>query len=217
MKAKLTEQDFLEASKLLNCEIALIKAVTQIESGGYGFFEDDRPKILFEAHYFSKFTKGKYDKTKPNISSPTWNRRLYIGGISEYTRLDEAIKLDKKSALQSASWGMFQIMGSNYSACGFKNVEDFVKAMYENSKNHLLAFCSFLKSKGLDKKLIAKDWAGFALGYNGAGYKANSYDVKIKNAYLSLRVKEKIPSPKDMKNYTEIETRNGVEKWGYKV
>jgi hypothetical protein len=77
MKAKLTEQDFLEASKLLNCNIALIKAVTQVESGGFGFLADDRPKILFEAHYFHNLTKGKYDKKYPNISYPVWNRNSY--------------------------------------------------------------------------------------------------------------------------------------------
>jgi len=28
-----------------------------------------------------------------------------------------------------------------------------------------------------------KDWAKFAQGYNGSGYKANRYDEKILNAY----------------------------------
>jgi hypothetical protein len=41
---------------------------------------DWRPKILFEAHWFHKFTNGIYDKSHPNISSSVWNKELYYYG-----------------------------------------------------------------------------------------------------------------------------------------
>ena len=147
MKALLVEQDYIDASKLLNCEVSAIKAVTQVESGGYGFLPDDRPKISFEAHYFHNLTGGKYDVSHPNISSPIWDRKLYKGGALEYTRLAEAQKLDSTCALESASWGMFQIMGGNFHSCGFNTVQDFVTAMQKDSRSHLMAFCHSFNHK----------------------------------------------------------------------
>lgn len=32
-------------------------------------------------------------------------------------------------------------------------------------------------------ELQRHDWAGFARGYNGAGYKRNNYDEKLRQAY----------------------------------
>ena len=70
MKTKLSEQNFKDAAASLNCEIAVIKAVTEVESRGNGFLPDDQPVILFERHIFSRYTKGKYDKDYPDISNP---------------------------------------------------------------------------------------------------------------------------------------------------
>lgn len=36
----------------------------------------------------------------------------YGSYVKQYERLNEAIKLDRTAALESASWGMFQIMGN---------------------------------------------------------------------------------------------------------
>jgi len=41
----------------------------------------------------------------------------------------------------------------------------------------------YIESFGLDKELKAKNWAGFALKYNGKNYKVNKYDVKMAEAY----------------------------------
>jgi hypothetical protein len=181
--AKLTEADLERAAKELNCELACIKAVAEVEARGDGFFASGRPKILFEAHIFSKETKHKYDATHPDISSAKWNRALYKGGEKEYDRLQAAMALDRTAALKSASWGRFQIMGFNYQACGYSSVEAFVNAMYESEGKHLDAFVAFLKHSKLDKPLREKRWADFAKGYNGPGYAQNQYDVKMKAAY----------------------------------
>lgn len=182
----LTEQDFIDASHILNCEVACIKAVSDVESGRYGgFFPDGHPTILFEAQIFSKLTGHKFDKTNPDISSYFWNKTLYKGGELEEGRLQKASAIDRDKALQSASWGRFQIMGFNYFACGYNQLQDFINDMYADEGHQLKAFCNFLKSKGLDKKLQNKDWAGFAFGYNGAGYLLNKYDQKLKQAYIN--------------------------------
>ncbi len=180
---RLSEGDFVRAASLLSCEIACVKAVTEVESQGSGFLESGRPKILFEAHRFSALTRHQYDDPHPNISSRVWNRKLYRGGESEYDRLGEAMALDRTAALSSASWGMFQIMGSNYLACGFPSVDDFVAAMFQGEGQHLDAFVASIRGKRLDVALRARDWAAFAKGYNGAGYAENNYDGRLSVAY----------------------------------
>jgi hypothetical protein len=181
--AKLTDQDFSDCATTLNCLPAAIRAVVSVESAGGGFFSDGRPKILFEAKYFHKLTKGKYDKTNPNISSPVWDRKLYKGGVREWDRLNEAVALDRSAALQSASWGLFQIMGANYKACGFASVDDFVAAMEKSEGDQLKAFVGFIRTNKLDGFLRSLNWAAFAKGYNGPGYAKNQYDKKLAAAY----------------------------------
>ena len=181
--ARLIEADFERAAQFLDCEIACVRAVTTVEARGGGFFASGRPKILFEAHIFSKRTKRKYDATHPDISSPKWNRKLYKGGEKEYERLEKAIGLDRSAALESASWGLFQIMGFNFQKAGFDSVDSYVEAMFESEGRQLDAFVNFIKGTRLDGHLRAKRWANFAQAYNGPAYAENKYDTKLQAAY----------------------------------
>lgn len=184
------------AARQLGCSVAAVRAVVTVETGGAGgFLADKRPRILFEAHLFSRATGGRYDRSHPNISSPSWNRMLYRGGAGEYPRLDAAIRLDRKAALSSASWGMFQILGSNFRACGFPDVEGFVEAACVGEDEHLLAFTRFLFSTGLDDELRRLDWTAFARGYNGPGYAANRYDAKLAQAFRDAGGSGGAPAP----------------------
>jgi len=184
---KLSDSDFAIAADSIGCDIASIKAVAEVESNGGGFSKTGLPRILFEAHHFSRYTKGIYDATHANISSRIWNRELYKVGDAEYDRLLKAVSLDRLAALKSASWGMFQIMGSNYSTSGFKNVEAFVEAMFESEGKHLDAAVNFIKSIGAADALKRKNWDSFALKYNGSGYSVNNYHNKLRNAYYRIK------------------------------
>lgn len=180
---RLSPDDIAREAVLLNVDPAVVHAVCDIEAGGAGFLPDGRPKILFEAHVFHKLTGGHFDDKWPSISSPTWNRALYgPGGAHQYMRLQFATALDRGSALQSCSWGMFQVMGSNYKTCGFLDVEAFVQAMMQSEGAHLDAFAAFCRSNNLDRSLRSHDWAGFARGYNGSGQVA-LYASRLEAAY----------------------------------
>jgi hypothetical protein len=180
----LAAKDVAALAATLQCEPAAIWAVCDVESAGGGFLPDKRPKILFEAHIFGRLTQHRWDATHPNVSSPAWNRALYgAAGAHQYDRLTEAISLDRGAALQSASWGMFQILGMNYAACGFAGVEDYVTAMCAGEGAQLAAFGAFCRHGGLDPSLRAHDWTQFALGYNGPGEAENDYDEKLAAAY----------------------------------
>lgn len=172
------------AAQRLGCSVAAVRAVLTVETGGTGgFLADGRPRILFEAHLFSRATGGRYDRSHPAISSPVWNRALYRGGAGEYPRLDGAMRLDRTGALSSASWGMFQVLGSNARSAGYPDPEAFVEAMCVGEDEHLAAFVSFCISVGLDDELRRGDWTAFARGYNGPGYAANRYDVRLAQAF----------------------------------
>ncbi|MFZ2007128.1 MAG: N-acetylmuramidase family protein [Stellaceae bacterium] len=176
--------DVVAVARRLGCEPEAVWAVCDIESAGGGFLPDKRPKLLYEAHLFGRLTQHRWDATHPNISSPVWNRALYgAPGAHQYDRLAEAIALDRAAALQSASWGMFQIVGMNFAACGFASVEDYVAAMCESEAAQLAAFAAFCAHEELVPLLVARNWLQFALRYNGPGEAANDYAGKLAAAY----------------------------------
>jgi len=170
-----------EAAAALGCELAAIKAVAEVESRGEAFLNDGRPPILFERHVFSRRTDGRFDEQYPDISNPAPGG--YEGGAAEYGRLMDAICLDERAALESASWGRFQIMGFNFRAAGYGSVEPFVSAMCDSEELQLKAFVAFVRFHGLDAYLRTKNWPAFAEGYNGPAYRRNRYDEKIAAAY----------------------------------
>ena len=175
----LTEEDYKQASKFLNCEVACIKAVVAVESRGKGFNSDGTPIILFEGHWFWRFTNGRYGRT--SFSYPKWVRTYY--NMNQHKRLQEAVAKDREAGLKSASYGLFQIMGFNYKKAGHSNLQSFINAMYRSEGDQLMAFCHFVKNAGLDDELRDKEWAKFAYGYNGPGFRKNKYDTKLANAY----------------------------------
>jgi N-acetylmuramidase len=87
------------------------------------------------------------------------------------------------TALSSASWGAFQIMGNNYAMTGASSVTDFVQDEYASEGNQLRHFEAFVKAAGLTGALRDHDWARFARGYNGPGYQVNNYDSNMAAAY----------------------------------
>ena len=180
----LSNSDYAEAANKLNTEVAIIMAVASVESAGSGFLKSGAPKILFEAHQFYKRVPVECnDKT---ICVKTWaeGKKLYKYGEAEYTRLALAMSYDAESALMSASWGKFQIMGFNHELCDYESVDKYVRDMFISEKKHLDAFLSFIVNTGILKPMRDKDWNAFAKKYNGFRYKENKYDEKLEKAYL---------------------------------
>lgn len=192
---RLKEQDFTRSAETLKVEVATVKAVQEVETGGRGgFFAPDRPAILFEGHIFwnqlKKAGKNPEDYVKGNedILYPKWTKEHYKGGIKEYDRLEKAMKIDQEAAISSASWGLFQIMGFNHKVCGCDTVREFVAKMKENEGRQLDLFTAFIQASKLDVFLREKDWAGFARRYNGPAYAGNKYDEKLRKAYEKHKV-----------------------------
>lgn len=86
-------------------------------------------RIIYERHILHRLTNGRYDDA--DISDPTPGGYGPRGAL-QYDRLALAISKDRTAALQSASRGIGQIMGMNYTRVGFHNVEDMVAAMSDS-------------------------------------------------------------------------------------
>ncbi|HRN60888.1 MAG TPA: N-acetylmuramidase domain-containing protein [Luteimonas sp.] len=186
LKREISAEFWKKLAEVLEVETAALRAVAEIESRGSGFLPAPaiRPKVLFEGHAFHKLTGGRYDRDHPNLSHPKWDRRQYSGSLEgEWKRLDQACLLDRAAALQSASWGMFQIMGFNYSYAGYLDVEAFVADQHAGAEEHARAFARFISRPPFLNALRKLRWAEFARAYNGPGYAQNKYDTKMAAAY----------------------------------
>ena len=183
-KPTLTEQDFIVAAATLGCSVAVVKAVCQVEAPKGGFLPSGEPTILFERHQCSKRTGRLFDISHPHISNQKPGG--YLGGQAEHDRLAEAVALNRHAALESTSWGKFQIMGFNHAPAGFASLQSFITAMYEGEGPQLEAFVSFIRHEGLAVFLRDRRWADFARRYNGVNFAINSYDTKLAAAYKAF-------------------------------
>lgn len=190
----LKESDLIAGAKRLDVPVIVIKAIAEVETLGDGYLDNGKPKILFERHRMYFYLNQKYSKAKandlmskhPNIVNTKTGG--YHGGSAEYTRLSQAKHLDESCALQSASWGRFQLMGENWKALGYSSVQEFV-AQHEQSES--LQFEAFLrycetKSGEVDDKhwklidaLRQENWHVVFTLYNGRNYKKLGYDSKF--------------------------------------
>jgi N-acetylmuramidase/Putative peptidoglycan binding domain len=177
----LTAQGIQACADKLSVGPAEIWAVLRIETRGVGYFADRRPAILFERHVFSRRTKGRFDKQAPDISN--LQAGGYASGPAEYGRLERAMALDEQAALESASWGLGQVMGYHAGELGYGTVDQYVSRMMASEDEQLAAMAAFIQHNGLDKALRNHDWAAFAHGFNGPGYAKNAYDKKLASAF----------------------------------
>ena len=160
-------------------------AVLSVETSGCGFLPDRRPKILFERHVFHGLTQGRFDGDPSGISNATPGG-YGPGGAAQYDRLALAMQRDRSAALQSASWGLGQVMGYHATKLGYASVEAMVDKMVSSEAEQLRAMASFVNVNGLAGALRLHDWPSFAQSYNGANYRINNYDTRLSSAYAAI-------------------------------
>jgi hypothetical protein len=188
---KLSPADFSKAASSLGpgVSVAIIRAFAEVESGGRsGFAADGRPIIAYEGHWFRKLTKKEYDEAYPMLSypylvkaGPEWQANNKDQATAWKT-LEAAMALSSDAALQSCSWGMFQVMGFNWEDCGYEDVTAFVAAMKAGEPGQLAAFVGYcLKKHGMVTALKTKNFIKMAELYNGKDY--GDYDKRIQKAY----------------------------------
>jgi lysozyme family protein len=188
----------VSAAARLGVELAAVMAVNEVESQGSGFLSNGKPKILFERHIMYRQLATPRDPgddadalreradqlaaTQPNLVNTKPGG--YSGGTAEHQRLANARAIDDTCALESASWGAFQVMGYHALRLGYSSVSDFTRRMATNENEQFEAFVRFVEADPiLLKALKGKKWAAFAKEYNGPDYARNLYDTKLERAY----------------------------------
>lgn len=188
---------FRRVASRLRVELASIKAVSIVEAGTEGaFLITNEPTALYEAHIFSKLTNHKFDGYRmPGValdwgilSRRKWHPGTYGPVSKQHERIAAAAKLDRDAALQSASWGLFQIMGMNYKLAGYTSLQYFINAMYRSADDHLEAFANVILTmdQRLAPALREKNWPLFSSIYNGPGYKKTKHHIRMAWNYDQL-------------------------------
>lgn len=194
MNKKLTEAQIAAQAKALGIDVAALRAVIEVECKGSGFNANGTPVILFERHVMrQRLIANKRDidlslisAERPDLcSKSTGAYGLYS---AQHGRLNAAAQYHRDSALESASWGIGQVMGYHWKALGYPSLQAFINAMYKDEASQLDAMCRYIQVNNLVNALKNKDWKAFARGYNGKAYAKNSYDIKLANAYKKWSV-----------------------------
>lgn len=169
----------------LGVSVKQVNAVAKVESRGGGYDDFGRPTLLFERHWFHRFTSGKYAAKVPDLSASKPGG--YGKSSAQWGRLLRACKYDPAAAFRSCSWGKFQVMGDYFDEFGFATPFDFALSMTQSEMGHYQSLASYVKMTKLQDEMRAlstdpRTCRLFARGYNGPNYGINAYDVKLAGA-----------------------------------
>ena len=187
----LGQRDLQRAADRLGVPLASVMALNAVESRGEGFAANGRPVILFERHVMHErlqvhgLSEDEADALADRHPGLV-NRRAggYVGDTGEHQRLASARQIHDIAALESASWGLGQVMGYHWQLLGYDSAQDFAERMARHESEQLEAFVRFIEADpALLKALKARKWTEFARRYNGPDYARNLYDVKLARAF----------------------------------
>jgi len=183
----LSPSDKIRAAENLGVSINHINMLLKVESGGKSFDDKGRPIILFEPHIFHRRTGGVWSPSFYSYSK--WGGKPYPKSFDgRWQQLEAAATRNRVAALESASWGLFQVMGFHWQALGYASVNAFASAMTDGEPEQLDAMVRYITVNKLREALqVCKagdpdSCRAFAKGYNGGGYAKNDYHTKMARA-----------------------------------
>lgn len=187
----LTDDDYAAVAQRLGIEVAAIKAIVDIETGRThcGFASPGQPIINFDLAVFSSFARRRgvnlanYRDSHAVVFARPNARRYGTRQNAQHARLEAARLICNEAAIEGTFWGMFQIGGFNWKKCGAADIDDFVERMSRSEREQLELFANFIENSGLTRYLKNKDWARFALRYNGPGYRKRGYHTLMARSY----------------------------------
>ena len=181
---KLNSAGFALIAGRFNLDVATVRAVNEVEAAGSGF-TGDNVKALYEPHIAFRRTSGatRDQLAAAGVAYPSQGAQPYPK--TSYARIDQcsAIAGEEVAAL-STSWGLGQIMGFNFKACGYPNAVAMVRDFAKGETQQLEGMLTFISANAaMLRALQRRDWAAFARLYNGPKYEINKYDKKLAAAY----------------------------------
>lgn len=175
----------------LKVEAAALAAVAHIESGlkTHAMISGRaEPLIRFEGHYFDRRLAGaaRDEARRQGLASPEAGRvKNPASQGARWALLTRAAAIDRKAAWESTSWGMGQVMGAHWAWLGYASIDALVAEARSGARGQLRLMARYIEKAGLADALRRRDWAAFARGYNGPGFRANGYDTRLARAYKS--------------------------------
>ena len=136
--------------------------------------KDIKKRVFQEA---SKYFSDKYPELIGNPGNYNTN---------SYNKLQEAKRLDESFAIQSCSWGKFQVMGNHHRLL-YSTPQELEIAQNQCELQHLQLFKSYLKNSNIIDDMKNKNWREIARKYNGSEYETNNYHTKMENSYKRLK------------------------------
>lgn len=179
-----TDADMKVFADRLGCSVKQLKAVSLVESGGSGFDNKGRPKILFERHLFHRFTNGKFSVSAYSNSSG--------GGYKDdsWAKLGEAASKSVFAAFEAVSWGKFQVLGMWWDELGYASPVEMAYSAVTSEDAHyemLVRYIEHNKMQGAVRAIStnAATNVAFAKGYNGPAFSKYNYDTKLAKGMMA--------------------------------
>lgn len=169
-------------------------AVADVESNGKPYSVvggEKRPTVLFEPHLLYRRLSGaaRDEAVAAKLASKSWNKKLYgktqadrWAQIAAAQSLLRRHGLDTGIAIECASWGVGQVLGSHWKALGFSSVTEFFDLVNHNVAGQVEVMLRYIVVNDLDDELRDGRWPAFFRGYNGPQWEKNGYGKKIKKA-----------------------------------
>lgn len=185
----LTDDDFRKVAEELQIEPATMKAVVSIEAGREmnGFWAPGIPIVNYDRSMWAKCKRLVTNTKKAPASTKIPAGLTNANARRAWQKLIAARKICEQQANLSTFWGMFQIGGFNYKACGCKTIEEFVSLMSYSELEQLELFAAFITNTKMVTYLRSKNWAAFASRYNGPSYARRGYHTKLAAAYAKYK------------------------------
>lgn len=185
-KNVIKDDAYWKAADTLKVHPAALKAFAKVEAAGNGFLVDGRPKILYERHWAYRLLDkaGRDVKSMEALIPRIVNSSAgdYLADSGSWQKFEIMFMMDPDVAIQSCSWGTFQIMGFHFRRLGFLSPTEMMNAAYVSADAHLDMLVNFIKTdKELHKALTDQKWTDVAVIYNGSGQKG--YDARLKTAF----------------------------------
>lgn len=184
----LSEEDFKTVADELGIEVAVMKAVVEIETGQKmtGFYAPGVPVINFDMSMYNLYKKRVTDVRKAPASEMV-PAGLKGNALKKWTQLVKYRKINQDAANMGTFWGMFQIGGFNYKRCGCESIDEMVRLMSYSELEQLELFAAFIDNCGMVNDLRKKNWAAFARRYNGKSYAKRGYHTRMAKAYAKYK------------------------------
>ena len=191
----ISDNDYETAAKELGVEKEVLMAIASQESKHASFKAVKQATILFERHkmYSLLIKKGN---TKASVDALSKKYPSIVnedsGGhndMTSYEKLKIAKSIDYDCAVQSCSWGKFQVMGFNYANL-YSSPRELEKAMNMCELQQFKYFVLYLKkTNGMVDALKNKNWERIATLYNGPNWKNQNpeYANNIKRYYNQFK------------------------------